>query len=137
VTERLEAHLLHHDLTRVIIGAGYAVHTELGCGFLESVYANAIAVLLRHAGYRVEREAPFEIVFHGENIGRYRADLIVESQIVVEVKCGRAIDPTHKAQVLNYLRATGLGVGLLLNFGRSMECRRLISSAGVSRINPS
>ena len=78
-----ESHLLHHQLTRVIIGSFYATQTELGSGFLESVYANAIAVLLRGAGITVQREMAFEIMFHGTMIGRYRADLVVASAVVV------------------------------------------------------
>ena len=121
--------LVHHDLTKVIIGAFYSVHTELGHGFLEPVYANAVALLLRRAGFRVEREVPFDIVFHGETIGRYRADLVVESKVVVETKAARAINQAHAAQVLNYLRASQLEVGLLLNLGPKAEFRRVVSTA--------
>jgi len=92
------------------------------------VYANALTVLLGVAGLRVEREVPFDIVFHGHTVGRYRADLIVESKVVVEVKAGRAVDPTHAAQLLNYLRASRLEVGLLLNFGPSAQFRRIVST---------
>ncbi|MEO6877679.1 MAG: GxxExxY protein [Gemmatimonadaceae bacterium] len=122
-----EAHLLHHDVTRSIIGACYSVHSQLGSGFLEAVYANALAVVLRGAGLRVQREVPFNIDFHGHVIGRYRADLIVESQIVVEVKCARGLDAAHVAQLCNYLRASRLRVGLLLNFGRTAKMRRVIA----------
>ncbi|HEY4218419.1 MAG TPA: GxxExxY protein [Gemmatimonadaceae bacterium] len=122
-----EEHLLHHELTRPIIGAFYSVHSQLGSGFLEAVYANALAVLLRDAGFQVQREVPFDINFHGHIIGRYRADLIVESKVVVEVKCAHGIDGAHLAQVLNYLHASKLRVGLLLNAGRKAEIRRVIA----------
>ena len=84
--------LLHHDTTGAILGAFYAVQSELGSGFLEAVYANALTVLLRAARLQVDRQALFEVVFHGVTIGMYRADLIVESKIVVEIKAARAID---------------------------------------------
>jgi len=102
------------------------VHSELGSGFLEAVYSNALTVLMQRAGLRVDREVPFEIVFHGQSIGRYRADLVVESRIVVEIKAGRCIIPQHSAQLLNYLRASQLHVGLLLNFGERAEFKRVV-----------
>ncbi len=125
--------LLHGRITRVVIGGMYAVHRELGAGFLESVYANGLTVLLRHAGVHVEREVTFEVMFHGERIGWYRADMVVERKVVVEVKAGRLIHPKHCAQVLNYLRASNLEVGLLLNFGPTATCKRIISSRNRDR----
>ena len=120
--------LLHGDVSKAILGAFYAVHSELGSGFLEAVYANALTVLLQRAGLSVTRQVPFEIFFHGMGIGNYRADMVVESRIIVEVKAGRAIIAQHKAQLLNYLRASRLEVGLLLNFGASAEFRRVVFS---------
>jgi GxxExxY protein len=105
----------------------------LGSGFLEAVYANALTVLLERAGLRVVRQVPFEILFHGVGIGNYRADMVVESRIVVEVKAGRAIIAQHKAQLLNYLRASQLEVGLLLNFGASAEFRRVVLTRSAPR----
>jgi GxxExxY protein len=126
VARRPDAHLLHFDTTRAVIGGFYATHTELGYGFAEKVYRNGLVVLLRHAGLTVDREVPFEIPFHGEIIGDYRADTIVGSHVVVEVKTGRAINPGHEAQLRNYLRVTGLRVGLLLNFGPKAEFKRIV-----------
>jgi hypothetical protein len=97
-----ESEFIHIETTRVIIGAFYALHNELGFGFLEAVYSNGLAVLLRNAGRTVDREVVFKIEFHGKIIGRYRADLIVDDKIIVEVKCARALDPMHSAQLLNY-----------------------------------
>lgn len=125
--------LLHQDLSGVILGAFYAVHSELGCGFLEAVYGNAMGVLLRQAGIRVERQVPFEITFHGQLIGHYRADFIVQSRIVVEVKAGGTIIKQHKAQLLNYLKASRLQVGLLLNFGVRAEFARVVWTGTVTR----
>jgi len=118
--------LLHGDITDSVLSAFFATYRELGPGFLERVYANGISVLLRQAGVAVAREVPYEIIFHGENIGLYRADLVAGGKVVVEVKAARAIDERHGAQVLNYLRASGLEVGLLLNFGAKAEFKRII-----------
>jgi len=95
---------------------------------LEAVYANALTVLLRGARLQVDRQALFEVVFHGVTIVTYRADLIVESKIVVEIKAARAIDRAHCAQLLNYLKASKLEVGLLLNFGQSAQFSRVVST---------
>jgi GxxExxY protein len=127
------ARLLHGHLTDAVIGAFYSVHTELGYGFLERVYSNALVVLLQAAGLPVEREVSFEIVFHNHNIGTYRADLIVDSRVIVEVKATRIILPAYKAQLLNYLRASGLRVGLLLNCGESAEFARVVSTWSAPR----
>jgi GxxExxY protein len=127
------ARLLHGRLTQVILGAFYAVHTELGYGFLEAVYSNALVVLLRGAGLKVEREVSFEIVFHNHLIGTYRADLIVESKVIIEVKNTRTILPLYKSQLLNYLRASGLQVGLVLSFGESAEFTRVVNSRSAPR----
>jgi GxxExxY protein len=112
--------------TRAILGAFYAVRSELGTGFLEVVYANAVAVVLGTAGRRVEREVPYEMVFRGQPVGRYRADMIVDSLVIVEVKAAKIIDQTHSAQLHNYLRVSGLQVGLLLNFGRTPDFKRVV-----------
>jgi GxxExxY protein len=119
--------LLHRDLTDATLRAFFDVHSELGYGFLEAVYANAMAVLLRQAGFRVEREVPYEIFFHGERIGMYRADLVVESQVIVEVKTSEIINPIYTTLVANYLRAAKLQIGLLLNFGHKAQFRRVYS----------
>lgn len=128
MTNNAAGRLLHGDITDAVLSAFFATYRELGPGFLERVYANGISVLLRQAGVTVAREVPYEIIFHGEDIGLYRADLVVAGKVVVEVKAARAIDERHGAQVLNYLRASGLEVGLLLNFGIKAEFKRVIST---------
>src|SRR5258706_1802366 len=125
--------LLHRDISGAILGGFYAVHSELGFGFLEAVYANALTVLLRQAGLRVDRQAPFEIVFHGQSVGYYRADLIVQSCIIVEIKTGRSIIPQHTHQLLNYLRASRLQLGLILSFGEKAEFRRVVCTGNAPR----
>lgn len=123
---RDEKELLHHDVTHPIIGAMYAVHTALGVGFSEAVYANALSVALRNAQIRVEREVPFEVVFRGVVVGRYRADLIVESKVLVETKALERLNVAGLAQLRNCLRAANLSVGLLINFGSKPEFKRAI-----------
>lgn len=125
---RRAAQFPHSDLTRTIIGALFVVHGELGGGFLERVYANALAIVLRAPGLRVEREVPYVIYFRGEVIGRYVADMVVESTVVVECKAAEAIERAHRAQLLNYLRASGLQVGLVLNFGGSAQFKRMVNT---------
>lgn len=122
----LEKMKLHYDITEKIIGCSFEVMKELGEGFLEAVYKNSLAVALQHKGIDVKREVPFEISFRENRVGRYLADLLVENKVIVELKCCKILLPEHQAQVINYLKATGLSVGLLINFGNShLECRRL------------
>lgn len=128
--------LLHGKLTGTILGAFYSVHTELGFGFLESIYRNALAITLHKAGLSVEREAPFEIFFHSYLVGIYRADLVVESKVIVEVKSAREIIRAHVAQLLNYLKASGLEVGLILNFGETATFKRVVSTHRKSAAPP-
>ena len=121
-------HLPHSDLTNLIIGAGFEVHNVLGTGFLEAVYTNALTVELRHRSVPVERNVVFEVVYRGVSVGRYVADLVVDQQVIVKTKVARAIDLAHRAQVSNYLRASGLAVGLVINFGSSVQFKRVVAS---------
>ena len=116
-------------LTNSIIGAGFEVHNVLGAGFLEAVYANALSVELRRRGRDVDRNVPFEILYRGVAVGRYVADLIVDAKVIVEIKVAKAIDPVHRAQLLNHLRASGLEVGLIMNFGSSLQFKRVVASS--------
>ena len=122
-------HLPHGDLTNLIIGAAFEVHNVLGPGFLEAVYVNALAVELRHRGVPVERNVAFAVVYRGCSVGRYVADLVVDEKVIVETKVAKAIDLAHRAQVSNYLRASGLEVGLVINFGSSVQFKRVVASA--------
>ena len=116
----------HRDLTQKIIGVFYQVYNELGHGFLESVYENAMAIALREAGVPAAQQAPITVRFRGQIVGDFRADLLVEGAVVVELKAASGIDPAHEAQLLNYLRATEIEVGLLLNFGPKPQFKRLV-----------
>jgi GxxExxY protein len=118
--------LKHSSLTSRIIGVFFDVYNELGPGFLESVYAEALALALSQAGLWVEREILVEVAFRGRIVGRFRADLIVGGTVLVETKACSKLHSRHEAQVLNYLRATILEVGLLLNFGPRPQFKRLL-----------
>ena len=128
-----ELDLAESATTRRIIGAFYYVYNRLGHGFLESVYHKALANTLDRAGLHVAREAPVRVVFEGEVVGEFRADLIVERRVIVEVKAVDRLIPAHDAQVLNYLRASHLPAALLLNFGPRMQYRRLVGAAANQR----
>ena len=120
--------LLHGEITGLILAAMYDVHNELGFGFLELVYKNALAVALRELGLRVDRNVVYEVHYHGFLIGRYSADLVVESKVNVEAKTARSIDTAHLKQALNYLRASKLEVGLAINFGLTPQFKRVVYS---------
>lgn len=122
----MNADYIHSDITGEVIGAAYAVYNTLGHGFLEKVYENALVVEMGKRGVRVQTQTPIEIRYAGQVVGEYVADLIVEGKVIVEVKAMKALDGVAEAQVLNYLRATGLKVGLLINFGPEVEIKRLI-----------
>jgi GxxExxY protein len=106
----------HAPVTEAIIGAFYRVYNEMGYGFLEKVYENAMTIALQEAGLTVVQQAPIQVHFAGRIVGRYDADLLVNDIVIVELKVANAIAPEHEAQLLNYLKATRYEVGLLLNF---------------------
>jgi GxxExxY protein len=115
-------------LTEAIIGCAFRVSNTLGTGFLEKVYETALAVELRKCGLAAEQQCLVQVLYDGTVVGDYRADIIVNDRVVVEVKAARALDSTHEAQLLNYLRAARLTIGLLLNFGTSqVGIKRMIS----------
>lgn len=114
------------ELTEKIIGIFFDVYNELGHGFLESVYEEAFSVALAEHGVFFQRQMGIPVWFHGHKVGDFRADLLVESKVIIELKAGRAIEPAWEKQLLNYLRATEIEVGLLMNFGSSAEFRRLV-----------
>ncbi len=117
---------VHQELTERILAAAFEVSNTLGCGFLEEVYEKALACELRRRGLRGSQQAPMRTVYQDETVGEYVADLIVKNCVLVEIKAVEALCPVHAAQVLNYLAATELPVGLLLNFGQTrLKVRRL------------
>jgi len=113
-------------LTEEVIGACFEVANELGSGFLESVYEKALLIALRKKNINVVTQAPVTVTFRGQQVGSFFADLLVEDEVIVELKAVKALVPEHLAQVINYLKATGLETALLVNFGsRKVEYRRL------------
>ena len=118
--------LLHADLTQRILKAFYQVHYELGHGFPESVYSASLAAMLIELGMDVQREYPIGVYFHGIVVGSFRADMVVESKVIVEVKAGLHLDQSAEAQTLNYLRSTEMEIALLLHFGPRASFKRLI-----------
>ena len=117
--------LKHADLTEKVIGLFFDVYNELGEGFLESVYQNAMSLALVQAGLHVEREVAIPVFFRGQMVGDFRADLIVNEVVIVELKTVRALEHVHESQLYNYLRSTEIEVGLLLNFGPRAQFRRI------------
>jgi GxxExxY protein len=114
------------EITEKIIGCAYTVSNSLGCGFLEKVYENALSCELQLKGLKVVQQNPIEIYYKDVLVGEYIADLLVESSVLVELRAAQGLDDIHYAQCLNYLRATGLGVCLLLNFGKpELQIRRI------------
>lgn len=126
--------LKYRDLTEEIIGVFYDVYNELGHGFLESVYASAMASALRARDLLVERERTIEVYFRGEVVGEFKADLVVNGVVLLELKAVRAIDQAFEKQILNYLRGTEIEVGLILNFGPKPESRRFVFENEKKRI---
>ena len=120
--------LLHAEITDPIIGSYHTVYRVHGYGFLETVYANSMAVELARRGLRVKREVPVEISYLGVPVGAYRIDLLVNGKIIVEVKAQKQLTVTDERQLSNYLKATDLEVGLLLNFGPEPNFQRIVYS---------
>lgn len=118
--------MLHKEITEVVINSFYTVDNSLGYGFLEKVYENALAHELKKRGLRVQQQMPIQVYYDGELVGEYFADLLVEDKVILELKAAEDIAEQHKAQLLNYLKATEIEVGLLLNFGPEPKFARKI-----------
>jgi GxxExxY protein len=116
-----------NELTEIIIGCAYTVANKLGTGFLEKVYENALALELAKQGLKVEQQKPMTVYYDDQIVGEYFADMLINEEIVVELKASKAIEQIHQAQLLNYLRASNKQIGLLLNFGSSkVDVKRMI-----------
>ena len=117
---------LHGDVTDQIIKAALTVNRTLGSGFMEKVYENALSIEIKGLGLNVVQQSPICVRYSGEIIGEFVADLIVESKVIVELKAVSVIAPIHEAQLVNYLRATGLEVGLVINYGNRLTFKRKV-----------
>ena len=114
-------------LTKQIIGCAYTVYNEMGFGFLESVYEKCMVIELRKAGLHVETQKPQTVHYEGAVVGEFVCDLVVENEVIVELKSVKQLAQAHEVQLVNYLVATGTDVGLLINFGESkVEVKRKI-----------
>jgi len=109
--------MIHEQLSNRIIGAFYTVYHELGHGFLEKVYENALVWELRKNGLQSDQQRRIEVHYDGQRVGDYFADIVVEDSVVLELKAAEAIAPEHEAQLINYLKASNIELGLLFNFG--------------------
>jgi GxxExxY protein len=116
----------YSDLTEKIIEAAYTVHNVLGFGFLEKVYKNALVIELRKMGLNVLKEEPITVYYENEIVGQYVADIIVDKKVILELKAVKDIAEIHEVQLVNYLKATGIEVGLLINFGHSVQIKRKV-----------
>ena len=119
---------LHQELSSNIISCFYKVYNTLGFGFLEKVYENALLIELTKSGLFVERQKPIKVHYEEKIVGEYFADIIVENKIILELKAAESLIEEHELQLINYLKATDIELGLLLNFGKKPEIRRKIFS---------
>ena len=118
--------LLHKDITDKIIRAYYNVYNSLGYGFLEKVYENAMMIELRNLGLNVKKQVSIKVFYEGHLVGQYFADIMVEENVIVELKAAENLCEEHEFQLINYLKATEIEIGLLLNFGKTPQFKRKI-----------
>lgn len=132
--------MLHEELTSQIIAAYYAVYNTLGPGFLEKVYENALVLELQKQGLSVQQQVPICVYYEGQALGEYFADLLIDDLVILELKAAEEIAKAHEYQLVNYLKATRLEVGLILNFGPKAEFKRKIFSnnrkSGLKGVEP-
>ena len=124
--KNISEQLLHKDITEEIISAYYYVYNELGYGFLEKVYENAMLIELKNRGFKVESQKIIKVHFKDSIVGEYFADIIVEDKIILELKSCEALAPEHEVQLFNYLKATDIEVGLQFNFGKRAAFKRKV-----------
>jgi GxxExxY protein len=118
----------HEDITEKIIECFYTVYNKLGYGFLESVYEKAMLIELQKSGLKCVRQFPVRVMYRMQEVGEFYADIVVENKVIIELKASRKLDQAHEYQLINYLKATDIEVGLLFNFGRKPEFKRKIFS---------
>lgn len=117
---------LHKELSNKILKAFYNVYNDLGYGFLEKVYENALIIELRQMNINCEKQKPIKVKYKNEIVGEYYADIIVDNNIILELKAAESLCEEHELQLINYLKATKIEIGLLLNFGKKPEFKRKI-----------
>lgn len=122
----MPANFLHAETTDLILKAFYKVYNTLGYGFLEKVYENALLIELKSMGLKAQRQVPIKVFYQEQLVGDYYADIIVEDQVIIELKAAEALCEEPEYQLINYLKATNIEVGLLLNFGKKPQFSRKI-----------
>jgi GxxExxY protein len=128
--------MLHAEITGDIIQSFYQVYNTLGYGFLEKVYENALAIELSKRCRMVKQQTPIMVLYEGQIVGNYFADMLVDDKVIIELKAADQISEEHEAQLVNYLKATGFKVGLLLNFGKEAKFKRKVFSGQRSQTKP-
>lgn len=118
--------LLHAETTDLILKAYFNVYNTLGYGFLEKVYENALLIELKSMGLKAQRQVPVKVYYQEQMVGDYYADIIVEDQVIIELKAAEALCEEHEYQLINYLKATNIEIGLLLNFGKKPQFSRKV-----------
>ena len=132
-----KSNFLHSEITDLIIKAYYQVYNKLGFGFLEKVYENAMMIELKRLDLKCEKQKPITVNYDGFNIGEYFADIIVNDCVIIELKAAEELAPEHEAQLVNYLKATEIEVGLLLNFGKEPRFKRRVLTNEYKNLNKS
>ena len=117
---------IHSELTEKIISCAYDVYNQLGFGFLEKVYENAMMIKLNKKGFNATQQSPVNVTFEGKVVGEYFADILVDNKVIVELKAVSELSKVHEVQLVNYLKATGIKVGLLINFGEKIRIIRKV-----------
>ena len=121
----------HENITKHILAAAFEVMNEIGHGFLESVYERSLLIALQSKGLKVKSQVPIAVMFRNQVVGEFFADLLIDDSVIIELKATKALAPEHQAQVINYLNATEIEVGLLINFGSpKIEYHRLVRKRG-------
>jgi GxxExxY protein len=120
--------IIYKELSYKTVGLAMEVHRKLGCGFLEKVYENSMMVLFKREGISAKQQVPVRVHFEGEQVGYYISDILVDNKIIIELKAVSSLIDEHKAQVLNYLKATNLHLAILINFGnKSLQYERVVN----------
>ena len=131
----MNSNYLHSDITGKIIKAFFNVYNTLGHGFLEKVYENAMMIELKKYDLDCKKQVPLTVYYDDVKVGDYFADIIVDNKVIIELKASKTLVPEHEAQLVNYLRATDIEVGLLLNFGKKAEQKRRVLTSEYKKYN--